>query len=147
MTDNSPKAVVLRSFELYNDHSPDVYIDVEKFLESFADDYATEFAATPRSPARRLAGKQANRETIAAISTWLRDSHTEVHEAVAEGDRVAVRHTWTGVVTRDVPGFTAGTKLRADGSDFYTVRDGLIVEVVDVMGPILPAGPGAGASQ
>lgn len=147
MTDNSPKAVVLRSFELYNDHSPDVYIDVEKFLESFADDYVAEFAATPRSPARRLAGKQANRENIAAISTWLRDSHAEVHEAVAEGERVAVRYTWTGIVTHDLPAFTAGTKLRADGTGFYTVRDGLMVEMVDVMGPILAAESETGGRQ
>lgn len=143
MTDNSPKAVVLRSIDLYNDHPPEVYVDVEKFLAPWSEDCVLEFAATPQRPARRLAGKQANRENIAAISTSLRDAHTEVHDAIAEGARVAVRYTWTGIVTRDVPGFVVGTKLRADGTGFYTVRDGLVVEMVDVMGPILPA---AGAS-
>lgn len=138
MTDISPKAVVLRSIELYNDHPPEVYV-TEDFLELYADDYVCEFAATTRSPARRLAGKQANRENIAAISKWLRNSRTELHEVLAEGDRVVIRHTWTGVVTHDFPGFAAGTKVRADGADFYTVKDGLIVEVVDVMGPVLPA--------
>lgn len=143
MIDNSPKAVVLRSIDLYNDHPPEVYVDVEKFLSAWSEDCVQEFAATPQTPARRVVGKQPTRDTVAGLSTWLRDSHTEVHEAIAEGDRVAIRYTWTGVVTRDVPGFNAGTKLRADGTGFYTVRDGLIVEMVDVMGPILPA---AGAS-
>lgn len=139
MTDQSPKAVVLRSIALYNDHAPEVYLDVEKFLALWSDDCVQEFAATPQTSARRVVGKQPTRDTVAALSTWLRDSQTEVHEAVEEGDRVAVRYTWTGVVTRDVPGFSAGTKLRADGTGFYTVRDGLIVQMVDVMGPILPA--------
>lgn len=140
MTDNSPKAVVLRSIEFYNDHPPEVYLDVEKFLSLWSDDCVQEFAATPQTPARRVFGKQPTRDNVAALSVWLRDSQTEVHEAVEEGDRVAVRYTWTGIVTRDVPGFAAGTMLRADGTGFYTVRDGLIVEMVDVMGPILPAG-------
>lgn len=140
MTDNSPKAVVLRSIELYNDHPPEVYLDVEKFLSAWSDDCIQEFAATAQTPARRVFGKQPTRDTVAGLSTWLRDSQTEVHEAVEEGVRVALRYTWTGIVTRDVPGFSAGTKLRADGTGFYTVRDGLIVEMVDVMGPILSAG-------
>ncbi len=145
MTATDPRSVVLRSIDLYNDHPPEVYVK-EDFLELYAEDYVAEFAATPQSPARRTVGKQAGRETIASISLWCCDSHTEVHEAVAEGDRVAVRYTWTGLVTRDIPGFAAGTKLRADGTDFFTVRDGLIVEVVDVMGPILVAGDEENAS-
>jgi ketosteroid isomerase-like protein len=140
MTDTSPKAVVLRSIELYNDHPPEVYLDVEKFLLLWSDDCVQEFAATAQTPARRVVGKQPTRDTVAGLSTWLRDSQEDVHEAVEEGARVAVRYTWTGIVTRDVPGCSAGTKLRADGTGFYTVRDGLIVEMVDVMGPILPAG-------
>lgn len=140
MTDNSPRAVVLRAIELYNDHPADVYLDVEKFLAAWSDDCVQEFAATPQTPARRTVGKQPTRDNVAALSIWLRDSQTEVHEAVSEGGRVAVRYTWTGIVTKDVPAFTAGTKLRADGTGFYTVQDGLIVEMVDVMGPILPAG-------
>jgi hypothetical protein len=71
----------------------------------------------------------------------MRASHTTVHEAVAEGDRVAVRYTWTGVVTREVPGYHTGTVVRADGTGFYTVREGLIVEMVDVMGPMLAGAP------
>ena len=137
MTDNSPKAVVLRSIDLYNDHPPEVYLDVEKFLSLLSDDCVQEFAATPQTPARRTVGKQPTRDAVAALSTWMRASHTMVHEAVAEGDRVAVRYTWTGVVTRDVPGYHAGTVVRADGPGFYPVRDGLIVEMVDVMGPML----------
>ena len=137
MTDNSPKAVVLRSIDLYNDHPPEVYLDVEKFLSLWSDDCVQEFAATPQTPARRTVGKQPTRDAVAALSTWMRASHTTVHEAVAEGDRVAVRYTWTGVVTRDVPGYHAGTVVRADGTGFYTVRDGLIVEMIDVMGPML----------
>ena len=136
MTDNSPKAVVLRMIDLYNDHSPDVYV-TERFLELYSETIVQEFVATARIPARRLVGKQAARENLAAISAWFRNSHTEVHEVVAEGDRVVMRYTWTGTVTRDMPGFAAGSNVRADGSDFFTVRDGLIAEMVDVMGPVL----------
>ena len=44
MTDNSPKAVVLRSIELYNDHPPEVYLDVEKFLSLLSDDCVQELS-------------------------------------------------------------------------------------------------------
>ncbi len=141
MTDASPRAIVLRAMEFYNDHSPEVYTDTEKFLAMLSEDCVQEFAPTQQAPARRLVGKQSARENIEAVAAALRASHIEVHEAIAEGERVVLRYTWTGIVRPDATGLTPGTRLRADGTGFYTVRDGLIVEMVDVMGPILPAEP------
>jgi len=140
MADNSPKAVVLRMLEAYNDHTPDVYI-TERFYDYYSDDFVFESTATSQSPARRFVGKQSNRELLAQISGQLRDSHQEAHDVISEGDRVAVRFTWTGIVR------ATEQKVRMDAVDFFTVRDGLIQEVMDTAGPILPVEGDAAREQ
>jgi ketosteroid isomerase-like protein len=50
----------------------------------------------------------------------------EVHEALAQGDRVAVRATWSGTVGRDTPRLPAGTELVAHVAAFVELEDGLV---------------------
>ena len=51
-----------------------------------------------------------------------------VHEVLVDGDRAAVRATWTGTVGVDTGPFKAGTTLVAQVAGFLTVRDGQVVE-------------------
>ncbi|MBK7126955.1 MAG: hypothetical protein IPH65_13710 [Dehalococcoidia bacterium] len=52
MTDNSPKAVVLRFYDLYNDGTPDSY-GSERFLDLFAMKRQSNMPRRHRRPARR----------------------------------------------------------------------------------------------
>jgi ketosteroid isomerase-like protein len=58
----------------------------------------------------------------------LREQTIEVHEVLVDGDRAAVRATWTGTVGVDAGGFSAGTGLVAHLAGFLTVRGGRVVE-------------------
>ena len=50
----------------------------------------------------------------------------DVHDMVVDGERVAVRSTWTGTVANDAGPLKAGTELTAHMGGFLTVRDGRI---------------------
>ncbi len=132
MADNSPKAVVLKMIELYNDGTPESY-GSDRFLEMFADDCIIDFPASPAGPARR-GGKEVFREGLAAVAPIWRNRHTTTKEVVVDGDRVVARNTLTATVAVEMEGFPAGSTLRNDYVDFCTVREGLIVAVV---GPVL----------
>ena len=49
MTDNSPKAVVLRFYDLYNDGTPDSY-GSERFLEVWSEAAVTNMPASAQAP-------------------------------------------------------------------------------------------------
>ena len=70
-----------------------------------------------QSVAGFLAGKQ-----------LLSDQTFTIHEVLVEGERAAVRATWTGTIGVDRGPFRAGTTLVAHISGFLTVRDGQVVE-------------------
>ena len=132
MTDESAEAVVARWVTLYNDpEGPPLMPDL------FTDDAVAEFTASTRSPAVTIVGKTAQVRRISAFISGFRDWSFQVHEIVAEGERVAIRYTWKATCTVPVLDFEAGTSLRLDGSTFFTVRDGLIARSSDVAGPML----------
>lgn len=80
---------------------------------------------TPRGAVRdlaaSLAGRRAGRELLA-------EQAFDVHEVLVDGDRAAVRATWSGVTGIDRGPLPAGTRLTAEVAAFLTVRDGRIVE-------------------
>ena len=137
MTDNSPKAVVRRMIDLYNDGTPETY-GSDRFLELFSDDAVIELPATAVGPARR-GGKEVFREGLAEAAHIFRNRHTVVQEIVADGDRVVARNAWTTIAAVDTPDWKAGSTIRCDYVDFCTVRNGLVVEYTFVGGPLLPA--------
>jgi ketosteroid isomerase-like protein len=77
-------------------------------------------AGTDRDREQTLAGFRAGKALLAEQAFVL-------HEMLATADTVAVRATWSGVVARDIGGFTAGARLTAHVASFLTVRDGRIV--------------------
>ncbi|MFS0795539.1 nuclear transport factor 2 family protein [Microbacterium sp. 1P10AE] len=58
----------------------------------------------------------------------LRAQTFDVHDVLVQGDRAAVRATWTGVIAHDVGPFRAGQALIAHVAAMLVVRDGLVVE-------------------
>lgn len=56
----------------------------------------------------------------------LSEQTIDLHDLLVDGERVAVRSTWTGVVGRDAGPLAAGTTLTAHMGGFLTVRDGRI---------------------
>jgi ketosteroid isomerase-like protein len=98
-------------------------------------------AVTPRGAARDLDGTLAG---FRAGKALLRDQAFEVHEALAAGDRVAVRATWRGTVGVAAGPFAAGQQLVAHVAALLTVRGGRIVdhETFDCYEPV--AAPAAG---
>jgi ketosteroid isomerase-like protein len=75
---------------------------------------------TERDPAQMLAALARGRELV-------RDQRFDVVDHLVAGDDVATRVVWTGTLAIDAPPFAAGSKLRADSSVYFTVRDGRIV--------------------
>jgi steroid delta-isomerase-like uncharacterized protein len=67
-----------------------------------------------------------------ARSVWLAfpDFHNEIEKLLAEGDRVAVRLTFTGTHRGDVFGIGAtGRSVRYEGIAMFRMADGRIAEV------------------
>jgi ketosteroid isomerase-like protein len=80
---------------------------------------------TPARAARDLDGTLAG---FRAGKALLREQAFDVHEVLVDGERAAVRGTWSGTVGIDAGGFSAGTRLVAHIAAFLTVRDGRVVE-------------------
>ena len=135
MTDNNPKAVVLEMIERYN--SPTGWWRQQELC---SDDIVLEFAATPQAPASSIVGKVQQRARMDQVAAMFRDWCLDAHEVIADGERVAYRYTWVGTTTMAFGDTPPGARLRMDGSNFLTVRDGLIVRITDVAGPILLEG-------
>ena len=137
MTDNSPKAVVLKHIELYSDGTPESY-GSERWLDVWAEDAVQEFLPSAQFPkGMRFNGKAAIRQNLAQVSATWRDRRQVVHDIVAEGDRVALRSTWSAFPAKDLGSIPAGTRMRLECTDFFRVRGGLIVELIDNVGPML----------
>ncbi len=106
--DNSPRAVVAAKFAAVNRHSVP---DIVNLYSPDAQVTASDFCKPRRG-----------RADVQRIYQYLFDTFpdivAEVHEYVAEGDRVAVRFT----VRSRLPGKTFAVPIM----DFFTVRNGMI---------------------
>jgi ketosteroid isomerase-like protein len=134
----TPRQVVERHFELYNDGTPDIY-GTDRFLEMWSDEAIINMPATTYEPASRLEGKEQFRAQHEVVAGRMRNRRIEVREIVEADNRVAVRYRFWASTSHDLPGMPAGTVLYFDGADFYRVLDGLIAESTFVQGPLLRA--------
>lgn len=66
-------------------------------------------------------------ESYDAGSGLLRHQSYDVHNVVADGDRVAVQLTWTATTAVQAGTLPAGTDLVAHVAIFYVLRDGKIL--------------------
>jgi ketosteroid isomerase-like protein len=101
--------------EAFNAH------DLDRIMSHFADDAVLEMprGADPRGT--RFVGKAAVREGLAGRFKGMPDVHYGDPTHFISGD--------TGISKWTVSGTgPAGQKIRANGCDFYTFRDGLVVK-------------------
>lgn len=137
MTHNTPESVVRRHIELYNDGTLESY-GSDRFFSVWAEDCVQELLPSAQFPAGTvLLGKEAARSNLSGVSNAFRNRRLDVHDVIAAGDRVAVRHTWSATAAVDFPSCPAGETMRLECADFYTVKDGLITHLVEVVGPPL----------
>jgi ketosteroid isomerase-like protein len=123
-TTPEPADVVRRYYQAVSDlHGPE-----EEVMNLLADDVRIvehPNAITPngavRDRAEALAGLQRGRALLS-------QQRFALHEVLVQGDRVAVRATWTGVVGIDAGPLSRGDALTAQVAALLTVRDGRIVE-------------------
>jgi ketosteroid isomerase-like protein len=100
--------------EAFNAH------DLDRIMAHFAEDAVLEMPRGLHPWGDRHAGKAAVREALAGRFKGLPDVHYGNATHRVCGD--------TGISTWTVSGTTpAGQKVRANGCDFYTFRDGLVV--------------------
>ncbi len=103
MTDNPPQAIVLRHIELYSDGTPESY-GSDRFLSVWAEDSLQELLPSAQFPQGAVfRGMESIRSNLAAVSRAFRNRRLDVHDVIATGDRVAVRHTWSAVAAVDLP--------------------------------------------
>ena len=125
MTDNSPKAIVLR---MLDQAMLDTLHGTAKFLDSFTDSAVWEYAPTAGAPQwRRLQGKEARRAAYHRVYDQAIDTTMTIHEVVAEGGSVAVAYAFGVTFATDRPGLPGGTRALAECVNMFQVRDGLIV--------------------
>ena len=125
MTDNSPKAIVLR---MLDQAMLDMLHGTAEFLDSFADSAVWEYAPTAGAPQwRRLQGKEARRAAYHRVYDQATDTTMTIHEVVAEGGSVAVAYAFGVTFATDRPGLPGGTRALAECVNMFQVRDGLIV--------------------
>ena len=142
MTDTSPMAVVERFCELYNDGTPDSY-GSDRYTSLYAEEVVVEYGASERFPqGRRLEGKPRMLKELERVSGWMRNRYMSLREALQNGDSVVIGWSFWATTAVDMPGVPAGSRLRSDGVDFYTVRDGLIVYQKQYAGPMVPSRDG-----
>jgi predicted ester cyclase len=117
------KAIVRRLFEGVNGGNPGV------FDELLSADYVSH---GPRPG--QTAGREETKQVVAAILGAFPDSHVALEDLVAEGDRVALRVTFTGTQKGELKSMTmgilppSGKHVLVTGMYLYRLAGGKIVE-------------------
>ena len=94
-----------------------------------------------------------HKQLIAAIISAFPDFRHNTIDVAAEGDKLAVRFNITGTHKWEFQGIPAtGKKVSFEGTEFFTIIDGKIVEewlIVDMIGLLQQIGaiPAAGSSN
>ena len=95
--------------------------DLDRIMSHFAEDAVLEMPRGRDPWGTRHVGKRAVREGLAARFGGLPDVHYGDDTHLVAGDVGISRWTVSGTTP-------AGQKIRANGCDFYTFRDGLVVK-------------------
>jgi predicted ester cyclase len=73
-------------------------------------------------PGGKPAGRDADRDMMAAMHALIPDLHVEVKDAIAENDKVVVRNLWTGTNAR------TGERIEFHGFVLWRIENGKIAE-------------------
>jgi len=98
--------------------------DVSVVDETFAADY-TEHNPRPGQDV----GLEGYKAGVAMMRSAFPDLRLDLHDVIAEGDRVALRYTLRGTHEGELMGLPAsGSSVESDGMVFARVQDGRVVE-------------------
>jgi steroid delta-isomerase-like uncharacterized protein len=76
-----------------------------------------------------LVGREAWRRWMSSLSDAFPDRHIHIHELLVEGERAAVRLTWTGTHLGEYAGIApAGRRVEVNGISVFALREGRIAE-------------------
>lgn len=99
--------------------------DMDVATECFAADYVNHLPGEPE-PQR---GIEAWKTMFQSFRTGFPDMATRLEDVFSDGDKVAVRHLWTGTHLGEYGGVPpTGVRITFTGNDIYRVVDGKIVE-------------------
>lgn len=103
---------------------------VNKKNVAVADDQLTaDFVDHGAPPDRQVRGPEAARQAMKTLHSAIPDVHVTIDDIVAEGDRVAVRATWTGTHMGSFAGIPPSKKsLTIKGMVFWRLENGRIAE-------------------
>ena len=127
--------VARRWIDLYNDVEPGTY-GSDRFVELYAPDCRWRESPTPLTPEGRSSDNLvAFREGLEWGASSFIDRSVVLHELVADGDRAAMRYTWSATVAVDLgpDGAPVGARPRVEAAAFLRVADGLIVEITELL--------------
>jgi steroid delta-isomerase-like uncharacterized protein len=112
-------ALVRESFEAFNAG------DAERLLAVVSPDLLMHFAEAPEP----LCGREIWLQGFEMMKRAFPDLEAQVDDAVAAGDKVAVRVSFTGTHSGDFQGMPAtGRSIHYVSHEFYRVEDGVIAE-------------------
>jgi ketosteroid isomerase-like protein len=115
MSDATILATLHALAEAFNAH------DLDRIMAHFAEDAVLEMPRGRDPWGTRYVGKRAVRDGLAARFSGLPDVHYGDATHLVSGDTGVSRWTVSGTMAD-------GRKIRANGCDFYTFRDGLVVK-------------------
>jgi steroid delta-isomerase-like uncharacterized protein len=74
-------------------------------------------------------GREAFKQVILGVRSGLPDVECEIHETIAQGDKVAARWTMRGTQTGELNGIPpTGKRVTLSGITIYRIADGKVVE-------------------
>jgi steroid delta-isomerase-like uncharacterized protein len=97
--------------------------------EAVADELLADIFRTHTAPPGMSPGKQGVKAYFAAFRRAVPDLHAQVHDRLADGDKVVTRKTFHGTQTGEFMGLPpTGSAISVDVIDIVRVRDGKFVE-------------------
>lgn len=120
--------------ELYNDVEPGTY-GSDRLLDLYAPDCRWRESPTPLTPEGRSGDVAALREALELSKSLFVDREARLHELIGDGDRAAMRYTWSATVKVDLgPDLApAGSRPAIEVASFLRVADDRIIEIVELL--------------
>jgi ketosteroid isomerase-like protein len=120
-------AIVRQYIALFNEYP----VDATRFKQFVAPEVVWQEMPNTFAPTGRSGTLEAMLTGLERGNEVLSGQQYTVHQAVAQGDMVALEIEWQGALAKALGPFAAGTELRASVGIFLQLKDGKIVSQHD----------------
>ena len=119
MATNDPAVVIREMFAAVNDG------DIERLVELVSDDFQC------HTPVPEIgSGRAGMRQLMTIYFSSFKPQRVDIHDIIADGDRVAVRHTHYLTHAGEFAGIPpTGREIVVEGIELFRVRDGKVAEM------------------